>query len=157
MVSKLVQVVHAAEDKYTPKGARKSIIYVPNDAPEWKKIRHMRGEMDREPIKNRKHINPELVNKCLRQCMTVKEIHDLYGYSIRGLYSLIRRERLNIARTPRILKKYKYFDGKSSEPIVGTIKELSTKLKISETKLRNLATSRYQHRKGGAKPWVEKV
>lgn len=157
MVSKLVQVVHAVEDKYTPEGARKSIIYVPNDAPEWKKIRHIRGEMDREPIKNLKHINPELVYECLRQGMTVKEIHDLHGYSIRGLYSLIRRERLNIARTPRTLKKYKYFDGNSSKPIIGTIKELSNKLKVPETRLRNWATDRYKKRIGHGKPWVEKV
>lgn len=114
MVSKLVQVVHAVEDKYTPEGARKSIIYVPNDAPEWKKIRHIRGEMDREP----KHINTS---------------------------------------HPRTLKKYKYFDGKSSKPIIGTIKDLSNKLKVPETRLRNWATDRYKKRTGRGKPWVEKV
>lgn len=157
MVSKLVQVVHDMEDKYSPIDAPKSIMYVPDDAPEWKKVRKIRGHIDFDSSLHRQHINPELVHECLKQDMTVKEIHDLHGYSIRGIYSLIRRDRLGVTRTPRTLKKYKYFDGKSSEPIVGTIKELSAKLKISETKLRNWATSRYQHRKGGEKPWVEKV
>lgn len=131
-MKKLIQIVHDAEDKYTPEGVKPSALYIPDDAPEWELIEKLRGDTYPQP-------NPKIeeVYKLVKAGKTARQISKKMGYHIGTVRNLIRQHGWSqvIAKEPRANNRYDLYDARDKKLGRGTISQLSTKFGISKAVL----------------------
>lgn len=151
MVSKLVQVVHNVEDKYTPEGSKPSIAFVPKDAPEWKTIKRLR-----EPSASDKEL---YVKRGVARGMTTREISAEYGMTVSIVSQIKRRNGLGKRQRTYSKSKYRMFNGMDELMMTSTITGISKKTGIPESTLRarSAKSARNNHRHSRQTYYLVKV